>query len=75
MPCCHDYFSYYTGLHCTIIILIRTMPRCHGYRCEYAHQDSLGSQQQTDDHAALLAPVGYSHPAGDDEDTHYSQQR
>ena len=51
------------------------MPRCHGYRCEYAHQDSLGSQQQTDDHSALLAPVGSSNPAGDDEDTHYSQQR
>ena len=35
------------------------------------HYVSLGSQQQTDDHTALLAPVGSSHPAGDDEDTLY----
>ena len=31
------------------------------------HQVSLGSQQQTDDNAALLASVGSSRPASDDE--------
>ena len=36
--------------------------------CEYTHQVSLGSRQQTDDHAALLDPVDCPHPAGDDED-------
>ena len=33
------------------------------------YQVSLGSQQQTDNPNTLLAPVGSSHPAGDDEDT------
>ena len=37
--------------------------------CEYTHQASLGSRQQTDDHPALLDPVECSHPACDDEDS------
>ena len=36
--------------------------------CQYTHQVSLGSQQQTDDHTALLDPVESFHTAGDDED-------
>ena len=36
--------------------------------CEYTHQVSLGSRQQTDDHAALLDQVECTHTAGDDED-------
>ena len=31
--------------------------------CEYTHQVSLGSLQQTDDHLALLDPVESSHTA------------
>ena len=37
--------------------------------CEYTHQVSLGSRQQTDDHTALLDTVECTHPAGDDEDS------
>ena len=38
--------------------------------CEYTHQVSLGSQQQTDEsdnYTALLDPVESSQPACDDE--------
>ena len=35
--------------------------------CEYTHQVSLRSRQQTDDHSALLDPVKCSHSAGDED--------
>ena len=34
---------------------------------QYLPSVTIGSQQQTDDHAALLASVGSSRPADDDE--------